>query len=179
MDLSRITQEKILLLVDELRLMMTNWLSTSSHKPELVATNPSVTIERAEKKTSSNVLIVDDEPSFRKFLRVVLEGAGHEVREAENGRTGLALYGQQPADLVIADLGMPEMTGLDMMAAMQRDFGYVKTFVVSGRDEEELCCRRSPWVRKPSGPSHLISTSFCWLFERKSEPSGRQSILHR
>ena len=143
MDLSRIAQEKILLLVDELRLMMTNWLSTSSHKPELVATNPSVTIRRAERKTLSNVFVVDDEPSFRQFLRVVLEGAGHEVREAEDGRRGLVLYGQQPADLVITDLGMPEMTGLDMMAAMQQDFGYVKTFVVSGRDEEELLQAKS------------------------------------
>lgn len=143
MDLSRITQEKILLLVDELRLMMTNWLLTSSHKPESVATHPSVTKERTESKTLSNVLIVDDEPSFRSFLRVILEGAGHEVREAEDGRRGLALYGQQPADLVITDLGMPEMTGLDMMAAMQRDFGYVRTFVVSGRDEEELLQAKS------------------------------------
>lgn len=98
MDLSRITQEKILLLVDELRLMMTNWLSTSSHKPENVATHPSVTKVRTESKTLSKVLIVDDEPSFRSFLRVILEGAGHEVREAEDGRRGLALYGQQPAD---------------------------------------------------------------------------------
>ena len=86
----------------------------------------------------SNVLVVDDEPSFRDLLRLALERAGHEVREAENGRRGLALYSEKPADLVITDLGMPEMTGLDMMAALQRNFGTVKTFVVSGRGEAEL-----------------------------------------
>jgi CheY-like chemotaxis protein len=86
----------------------------------------------------SNVLVVDDEPSFRSLLRIALEAGGHEVREAEDGCKGLALYSEQPADLVITDLGMPQMTGLEMMAAIQRDFGTVKTFVVSGRGEEEL-----------------------------------------
>ena len=143
MDLSRVTQEKILLLVDELRLMMTSWLSNSGPKPESGATITRVTNDRTESKALSNVLIVDDEPSFRSFLRVALEGGGHEVREAEDGRMGLALYSQKPADLVITDLGMPEMTGLDMMVAMQRVSGYVKTFIVSGRDEEELLQARS------------------------------------
>lgn len=143
MDLSRVTQEKILQLVDELRLMITSWLSTSDPQPEGGATITRVPNDRTESKALSNVLIVDDEPSFRSFLRIVLEGAGHEVREAEDGRMGLALYSQKPADLVITDLGMPEMTGFDMMAAMQRDFGDVRTFVVSGRDEEELLQAKS------------------------------------
>ena len=86
----------------------------------------------------SHVLVVDDEPSFRSLLRIALERAGHEVREAEDGRQGLALYSEQAADLVITDLGMPEMTGLDMMAAMRKKFGAVRTFVVSGRGEADL-----------------------------------------
>ena len=85
----------------------------------------------------SNVLIVNDEPSFRTLLRLFLERADHNVREAENGR-GLALYSEKPADLVITDLSMPEMTGLAMMAAMKEKFGAVKTFVVSGRGDAEL-----------------------------------------
>ena len=94
----------------------------------------------------SDVLIVD-EPSFRSLLRIVLEGAGHEVREAENGCKGLALYRQKPADLVITDLSMPQMTGLEMMSVMQRDFGVVKTFVVSGRGEAELQQAKSMGAR--------------------------------
>ncbi|HKY72572.1 MAG TPA: response regulator [Nitrospira sp.] len=86
----------------------------------------------------SDVLIVDDEPSFRSLLRIALERAGHDVREAEDGCKGLALYSQKHADLVITDLSMPQMTGLEMMVAMQRAFGAVKTFVVSGRGEAQL-----------------------------------------
>ena len=86
----------------------------------------------------SSVLIVDDEPSFRELLRLFLERAGHEVREAEDGQRALSLYAEQPADLVITDLAMPEMTGLDLMVTMKRTFGAVKTFVISGRGDAEL-----------------------------------------
>lgn len=61
--------------------------------------------------TIATILIIDDEESIRALLRTTLEGAGHEVKEASNGRIGLELYRFRPTDLVITDILMPEMNG--------------------------------------------------------------------
>jgi CheY-like chemotaxis protein len=50
------------------------------------------------------ILVIDDQAPLRTLLRTVLERAGHEVTEAPNGRLGLALYREKPADLVITDI---------------------------------------------------------------------------
>jgi len=66
------------------------------------------------------------------LLRIALEGAGHEVLEASNGRLGLALYRASTADLIITDIVMPEMDGLEMMVDLTRNFLNVKVIAISG-----------------------------------------------
>ena len=63
----------------------------------------------------ATILIIDDEAPIRALLRTALEAAGHEVVGAANGRIGLALYRHRPADLVITDIVMPELNGLDRL----------------------------------------------------------------
>ena len=63
----------------------------------------------------ATILIIDDEEPIRVLLHTALEAAGYEVTEAVNGREGLCLYRHQPADLVITDIRMPELNGLDML----------------------------------------------------------------
>jgi len=63
----------------------------------------------------ATILVIEDQAPLRTLLRTVLERAGHEVREAPNGRLGLAVYREKPADVVITDILMPEMNGLDMI----------------------------------------------------------------
>ena len=70
----------------------------------------------------ATILIIDDEEIIRGLLRSVLEQAGYEVMEAANGRQGLELYRHRPADLVITDILMPEMNGLDMLLELTREF---------------------------------------------------------
>ena len=70
--------------------------------------------------TMATILIIDDEEAIRLLLRIALEAAGHEVMGAANGRIGLALYRHRPADLVITDIVMPEMNGLDMLLELTR-----------------------------------------------------------
>ena len=55
----------------------------------------------------ATILVIDDQDAVRTLLRTVLEGAGHEVTEAPNGRLGPAAYRERPADLVITDILMP------------------------------------------------------------------------
>ena len=60
----------------------------------------------------AKILVIDDEEYLRKVVRLILEEDGYEVLEAGNGRSGLELYRQYKADLIITDLAMPEMDGL-------------------------------------------------------------------
>ena len=83
------------------------------------------------------ILVIDDQEPIRSLLRVALEGAGHEVRDASNGRRGLALYRERAADLIITDIVMPEMTGLELLLELTRNFLNVKVIAISGAPESE------------------------------------------
>jgi two-component system response regulator PilR (NtrC family) len=65
----------------------------------------------------SNLLIVDDEQGMRQLLKIVFERAGHSVRAAENGRRALELLRAEPAELVISDVKMPDMGGIELLRA--------------------------------------------------------------
>jgi two-component system response regulator (stage 0 sporulation protein F) len=85
----------------------------------------------------ATILVIDDQEAVRALLRIVLEGAGHEVLEASNGRLGLALYRERSADLIITDIVMPEMNGLELMVELTRNFLNVKVIAISGGLESE------------------------------------------
>ena len=85
----------------------------------------------------ATILIIDDEESVRALLRFALEAAGYEVVEAANGRQGLEQYRQRPTDLVIVDMLMPVMSGLDMILELTRAFLYVKVITISGAPDTQ------------------------------------------
>lgn len=87
--------------------------------------------------TIATILIIDDEESIRALLRTTLEGAGYEVKEAPNGRIGLELYRFRDTDLVITDILMPEMNGLDMLLELTREFLHAKVIAISGAGGEQ------------------------------------------
>ncbi|NOQ47507.1 MAG: response regulator [Desulfobulbaceae bacterium] len=78
------------------------------------------------------ILVIDDDEQMRILLRQVMEWAGHEVAEAENGRQGMQKQRQQPADLVITDLIMPEQEGLETIGSLRKEFADVKIIAISG-----------------------------------------------
>jgi DNA-binding NtrC family response regulator len=65
----------------------------------------------------SNILIVDDEQSYRQLLSLVFEGDGHTIRTATNGREALEFMKADPTDLVITDVRMPDMDGISLLRA--------------------------------------------------------------
>jgi two-component system response regulator (stage 0 sporulation protein F) len=83
------------------------------------------------------ILVIDDHEPVRTLLRTVLEKAGHEVTEAPNGRLGLEIYRERPADVVITDLRMPEMNGLDLILELTRAFLNVKVIAMSEAQDAE------------------------------------------
>jgi CheY-like chemotaxis protein len=86
----------------------------------------------------ATILIIEDHASVRTLLARVLEDAGYQVYEAANGRQGLEQFRAQPVNLVITDLEMPEMNGLDVILELTRAFLDVKVIAMSGRAAEEL-----------------------------------------
>jgi len=84
----------------------------------------------------ARVLVIDDEEQVRTLIREVLEGAGHEVMEAGNGREAMKLFEANPTSVVITDLVMPEQDGLETIRELRRRFPTVKIIAVSGAQQK-------------------------------------------
>lgn len=84
----------------------------------------------------ARVLVIDDEEQVRTLIREVLEGAGHEVIEARNGREAMKLYEANPSSVVITDLVMPEQDGIETIRELRRRFPAVKIIAVSGAEQK-------------------------------------------
>jgi len=84
----------------------------------------------------ARVLVIDDEEQVRTLIREVLEGAGHEVMEARNGREAIKLYEAHPTDVVITDLVMPEQDGIETIRELRRRVPAVKIIAVSGAQQK-------------------------------------------
>ncbi len=78
------------------------------------------------------ILVIDDDDQFRTMLREMLERAEYEVADAPNGKEGIRLYRENPADLVITDIIMPEKEGIETIMELKRDFPDVKIIAISG-----------------------------------------------
>ncbi|WNL41032.1 response regulator transcription factor [Halomonas sp. PAMB 3264] len=110
---------------------------------------------------STRILIVDDEPQIRRFLRISLASQGYAVIEAENGEQALgAVYTQAP-DVVLLDLGLPDMDGHEVLRGI-REHSSVPVIVVSVRDREEekvssLDNGANDYVTKPFGIQELLA----------------------
>lgn len=84
------------------------------------------------------ILVIEDDASVRVLLAQILEDAGYQTYEAANGREGLEQFRAKPMDLVITDLEMPEMNGLDLILELTRAFLDVKVIAMSGHSSDEL-----------------------------------------
>ena len=80
----------------------------------------------------SRILVIDDEVQIRSMIRQALESRGHQVIEAENGQQGVDLFREQWADLVITDIVMPQMAGLDCIIELRQLDPSVPLIAVSG-----------------------------------------------
>lgn len=77
------------------------------------------------------ILIIDDEPNVRLMFRTALESAGHEVVESEGGEQGLRRLRQSPADLVLLDLQMPTMGGMEVLRRLRSDENLVPVVIIT------------------------------------------------
>ena len=80
----------------------------------------------------ARVLLIDDDDVIRQMIRRMLIADGHDVQEAANGRVGVACHRQQPSDLIITDIVMPDQEGLETIQQLRRVDPQVKIIAMSG-----------------------------------------------
>jgi DNA-binding response OmpR family regulator len=107
------------------------------------------------------VLVVDDEPEIVRILRDYLERAGFEVLTASDGEMAVATARRQRPDLVILDLTLPSLDGLDVARALRRD-GEVPIIMLTARTEESdrvagLELGADDYVAKPFSPREVVA----------------------
>lgn len=78
------------------------------------------------------ILIIDDEAMIRDLLVKILEREGYETVTASGGKDGIKIHRENPADLIITDLIMPEKAGIETIMELRRDFQDVKIIAMSG-----------------------------------------------
>ena len=86
----------------------------------------------------ARILVIDDSSEIRVSLRKMLEVAGHKIIEASNGEEGVRLYSQNPTDLIITDILMPDKDGIEALLELRTDFPDIKVIVISGKGKELL-----------------------------------------
>ncbi|HHY66956.1 MAG TPA: response regulator [Alicyclobacillus sp.] len=109
----------------------------------------------------ARIVVIDDEAQIRKFLRVSLQAHGYETIEATDGREGLREVTVGRPDLVILDLGLPDMSGTEVLRAI-REWSSVPVIILSVREQEEekiraLDAGADDYVTKPFGMGELLA----------------------
>src|ERR1041385_8826823 len=74
-----------------------------------------------EKQDKGNIILVDDQPDNLRLLEDMLRRQGYHVRSFPRGRLGIAAAGQNPADLILMDINMPEMDGYEVCSRLKED----------------------------------------------------------
>lgn len=125
--------------------------------------------------TPGTILLIEDEPHIRKFLRISLEAHDFTVHEARLAADGLEQCAAHPPDLVILDLGLPDMDGKELIQRL-RDWSQLPIIVLSVRSDEEekvraLDAGANDYVTKPFGISELMARIRAVLRYRE-QPAG-------
>lgn len=129
----------------------------------------------------AHVLVIDDEPQIRKFLRISLAAQGYQVSEAATGTEGLAQAALGQPDLVILDLGLPDRDGQEVLVEL-REWSAVPVLVLSVRaDEREkvraLDAGANDYVTKPFGIQEFLARSRALLRQTSATASQQVAAL--
>ena len=128
------------------------------------------------------ILIIEDENQIRRFVRMALEAENFDVIEADKGTRGLIEASTRQPDLVIIDLGLPDIEGKEVIRQM-RVWSGMPIIVLSARDREEekvaaLNIGADDYLTKPFGVPELIARVRAHLRRHQSSENPGDSIIH-
>lgn len=130
--------------------------------------------------SAPRILVVEDETPIRRFLRIALDSAGMVMVEADRGRLGVERAATEAPDVVVLDLGLPDMDGKDVIVAI-REWSQVPILVLTVRDAETekiaaLDAGADDYVTKPFSTGELLARLRALLRSRKPA-TEEKSIL--
>jgi excisionase family DNA binding protein len=116
------------------------------------------------RSAGASVLVVDDDPGLREFIRANLEAEGYSVREAGSASEGLAALDEEPPDLILLDVLMPKMDGWEMLRRVQERHGVdaIQVIMYSGKVEEAGKAEErgaQAFIGKPFDPAKLLEAT--------------------
>lgn len=129
--------------------------------PERSGGVPAPPAEPTEGSGGPGVVLIEDEPQIRRFLRATLTSQGYRLFEAATGSEGLTEAASRQPDIVILDLGLPDMDGLEVIRRL-RDWTVIPIIVLSARGQERdkvaaLDAGADDYVSKPFGMGELLA----------------------
>jgi len=109
----------------------------------------------------STVLVIEDEPPIRKLFNISLESAGYKVVECDNGSEGMRLAASVKPELILLDLGLPDMDGKDVIRKV-REWSQAPVIVCSVRDSDDEVVKAlevgaDDYITKPFNPDVLLA----------------------
>lgn len=116
---------------------------------------------RTEARSDVNVLVIDDEPHIRRFLQISLKAQGYTVLMAETGQSGLDVARSSAVDIIVLDIGLPDMDGHAVLAQL-REFSQAPVIMLTARSSESdkvsaLDGGAHDYVTKPFGIHELMA----------------------
>ena len=126
--------------------------------------------------SGATILVVEDEPGIRRFLRATFDAEGYRVVESASGRRGMIDAGAQKPDLAIVDLGLPDVDGIDVIRCI-RTWSSMPVIVLSARTQERtkieaLDAGASDYLTKPFGVGELLARVRAALRQRTRTRDG-------
>jgi two-component system, OmpR family, KDP operon response regulator KdpE len=133
----------------------------------------------AAAKPTNTALVIDDEPQIRRLLRVMLEANGYTVFDAVNGNEGIVQAAQCRPDIILLDLGLPDMEGVEVLKRI-REWSRVPVIILSVRDREDdkiaaLDAGADDFVTKPFSSGELLARLRTTL--RRSQPQAETVVF--
>ncbi len=130
----------------------------------------------------STVLVIEDEPPIRKLFNISLEGAGYKVVECDNGSEGMRLAASIRPELILLDLGLPDMDGKTIISAV-REWAQTPIVVCSVRDSDEEVIKAlemgaDDYVTKPFNPDVLLARIHACLRKAFTQEAGEPELTN-
>jgi two-component system KDP operon response regulator KdpE len=127
------------------------------------------------------ILLIEDEPQMQRFLRIILQGHGYRLVESSTGQEGLMQAATRSPDLILLDLGLPDIDGLEVTRRL-REWSDIPIIVISAREQEQdkikaLDAGADDYLTKPFGAGELMARIRVAMRHRAMRQAGQQESV--
>lgn len=130
---------------------------------------------------SGLILLIEDEPQMRRFLRVTLHSGGYNLAEAASGEEGLSQAATRNPDVILLDLGLPDIDGLEVLGRL-REWSQTPVIILSAREQEQdkiraLDAGADDYLTKPFSAGELLARIRVAMRHKSIQPGQAEPIF--